>query len=166
MTNLVDEERGRDHLGQNDLLGVSLAILRNIRRMSQSDLAEASGVTNSAISDYERCKVDPQSATLQRLFRAGLDLPISALEETQAFILRIRSQVGAQDDLHQPERTTQETIDLAAFHAEEREIRAEVAILAGEGGRFLARFIRLFFLTLFWMVRSLRGVPRERAQEP
>ena len=42
-------------------LAVTLGILRIIRRMSQSDLATAAGVTNSAISDYERGKVDPQS---------------------------------------------------------------------------------------------------------
>ena len=41
------------------------------RRMSQSELAETAGVTNSAISDYERGKVDPQAATLRELFRQG-----------------------------------------------------------------------------------------------
>ena len=55
MTALPDHElRTRDHLAQTDLLAVTLAILRNIRRMSQSELAEAAGVTNSAVSDYER----------------------------------------------------------------------------------------------------------------
>ena len=79
-----------------DGLAVTLSILRSIRRWSQSELAEAAGVTNSAISDYERGKVDPQTATLRKLLR-GLDLPVSALEETETFILRIRSQVGARD---------------------------------------------------------------------
>ena len=38
--------------------------------MSQSDLAEAAGVTNSAISDYERGKVDPPEAVRSRIEEA------------------------------------------------------------------------------------------------
>jgi transcriptional regulator with XRE-family HTH domain len=159
---LERQDGKEDHLAETDVLAVTLAILRNLRRMSQRDLAEAAGVTNSAVSDYERGKVDPQSSTLRKLFR-GLDLPLSVLEETHVFILRIRSQVGAQGSPHNSRLATQETIDLAAVHAEEKEIWAEVAILAAEGGRFLARFIRVLFLTLFWMARaSRRHLPRER----
>src|SRR5579885_3436063 len=76
----------------NDDLAVTLSILRSIRRWSQSELAEAAGVTNSAISDYERGKVDPQTQTLQKLVRA-LGLPLSALDQTQAFIQMIRAQM-------------------------------------------------------------------------
>jgi transcriptional regulator with XRE-family HTH domain len=122
--------------------------------MTQSELAEAAGVTNSAVSDYERGKVDPQSSTLRKLLR-GLDLPLSVLEETHAFILRICGQVGAQGH-SKPRLLSDKPMDIATGNAEEREIWAEVAILAAEGGRFLARFIRVLFLTLFWMVRSLR----------
>jgi transcriptional regulator with XRE-family HTH domain len=161
LTALPEDESGtRDHLAQTDLLAVTLSILRNIRRMSQSELAEAAGVTNSAVSDYERGKVDPQSLTLRKLFR-GLDLPLSALEETHSFILRIRGQVGGQG--HPKPQISEEPMDLAAVDAEEREIWAEVAILAAEGGRFLARFVRVLFLTLFWMVRSLRVGKTERS---
>ena len=78
----------------NDDLAVTLSILRIIRRWSQSELAEAAGVTNSAISDYERGKVDPQTQTLQKLIRA-LGLPLSALDQTQAFIQMIRAQMSA-----------------------------------------------------------------------
>jgi len=157
MTAALEREEGEtDHLALSDLLAVSLAILRIIRRLSQSDLATAAGVTNSAVSDYERGKVDPQTSTLQKLFR-GLNLPLSVLEETQAFILRIRSQVGTRGSSHKPQLAVLGTIDTAAVHAEEREIAAEVAILAVEGGRCVARFIRVLFLTLFWMARSSRG---------
>src|SRR4051794_31807821 len=145
---ILEREEGKaGHLAETDLLAVTLAILRNIRRMSQRDLAAAAGVTNCAVSDYERGKVDPQSSTLRRLFR-GLDLPLSALEETQTFIQRIRSQVGTQGSAFKPQLAAQETLDIAAIKAEEREIWTEVAILAAEGGRFLARFIRVLFLTL------------------
>src|SRR5712691_745488 len=86
----------------NDDLAVTLSILRIIRRWSQSELAEAAGVTNSAISDYERGKVDPQTQTLQKLVRA-LGLPLSALDQTQSFIQIIRAQMnlgetGVHDD--------------------------------------------------------------------
>jgi transcriptional regulator with XRE-family HTH domain len=55
----------------SDDLAVTLGILRIIRRMSQSDLATAAGVTNSAISDYERGKVDPKSNTLRKISSGG-----------------------------------------------------------------------------------------------
>jgi transcriptional regulator with XRE-family HTH domain len=147
--------RKDDHLARDDHFAVTLAILRIIRRMSQSELAHAAGVTNSAVSDYERGKVDPQAATLRRVLR-GLDLPVSALEECETFILSIRSQVGARGREPSALRT-EEPLDIAALDADEREIWAEVAILAAEGGRFLARFIRLLFLTCFWMARATRG---------
>src|SRR5579864_2233533 len=81
----------------NDDLAVTLSILRIIRRWSQSELAEAAGVTNSAISDYERGRVDPQTKTLQKIIRA-LGLPLSALDQTQAFILSVRSQMAADEE--------------------------------------------------------------------
>src|SRR3954454_22743232 len=82
----------------NDDLAVTLSILRIIRRWSQSELAEAAGVTNSAISDYARGKVDPQTQTLQKLVRA-LGLPLSALDQTQAFIHLIRAQMATGEGL-------------------------------------------------------------------
>jgi transcriptional regulator with XRE-family HTH domain len=140
---------------RDDHFAVTLAILRIIRRMSQGDLAEKAVVTNSAVSDYERGKVDPQAVTLRKLFQ-GLDLPISVLDETRAFIERIRSQVGAEGEHRHQRLAALEAVDVTAVNAEEAEIWSEVAILAAEGGRFLSRFIRLLFLTLFWMARSSR----------
>jgi transcriptional regulator with XRE-family HTH domain len=123
---------------KNDDLAVTLAMLRIIRRWSQSELAEAAGVTNSAISDYERGKVDPQTQTLQKLVRA-LGLPLSALDQAQAFIQMIQSQmsapVEAEDSPHfssAPETSP-----------EEREMRAEIALIASEGGRFASRLTRM-----------------------
>jgi transcriptional regulator with XRE-family HTH domain len=122
----------------NDDLAVTLSILRIVRRWSQSELAEAAGVTNSAISDYERGKVDPQTQTLQKLIRA-LGLPLSALDQTQAFIQMIRAQMSALG----------EAGDSAHFSGapeispEERELRAEIAVIASEGGRFASRLTRL-----------------------
>ncbi len=121
----------------NDDLAVTLSILRIVRRWSQSELAEAAGVTNSAISDYERGKVDPQTQTLQKLIRA-LGLPLSALDQTQAFIQMIRAQMSESG----------EAGDSASFSGApeispgERELRAEIALIASEGGRFASRLTR------------------------
>jgi transcriptional regulator with XRE-family HTH domain len=130
----------------SDDLAVTLGILRTIRRMSQSDLAEAAGVTNSAISDYERGRVDPQSQTLRKLLR-GLDLPVSILDQAQAFIETVRSQVGARVQ-GQPEPAPAVALDLPGEVGLDLKLRTEVALLASEGARFAARFIRLLFLVL------------------
>jgi transcriptional regulator with XRE-family HTH domain len=135
----------------NDDLAVTLSILRIVRRWSQSELAEAAGVTNSAISDYERGKVDPQTQTLQKLIRA-LGLPLSALDQTQAFIQTIQAQMStpaeAEDSPHfsgAPE-----------ISPEERELRAEIAQIASEGGRFASRLTRTV-LELLAQGRAERG---------
>ena len=146
---------------RDDYFAVTLAILRNIRRMSQSALADRAKVTSSAVSDYERGRVDPQAVTLRKLFN-GLDLPISVLDETRAFIERIRSQVGAEGGPRRERLAALEALEVTAVSAEEEEIWSEVLILAAEGGRFLTRFIRLLFLTFFWMARVPREVRRVR----
>jgi transcriptional regulator with XRE-family HTH domain len=122
-----------------DDLAVTLAILRIIRRWSQSELAEVAGVTNSAISDYERGKVDPQTQTLQKLVRA-LGLPLSSLDQTQAFIQMIRAQMdhGGSGDSAEGRFS-----NAAAISPREREVRAEIAQIASEGGRFASRLTRL-----------------------
>src|SRR5947199_9509365 len=104
----------------NEDLAVTLAILRNIRRWSQSELAQAAEVTNSAVSDYERGKVDPQTQTLQKLVRA-LGLPLSALDQTQAFIQIIRAQMV---DSTGPDSGGR-GFSAAAVSAEEREMKAD-----------------------------------------
>jgi transcriptional regulator with XRE-family HTH domain len=128
---------------KNDDLAVTLAILRIIRRFSQSELAEAAGVTNSAISDYERGKVDPQTQTLQKLVRA-LGLPLSALDQAQAFIQSIQAQMSPSElAAHQVEGNPLGFSSAAALSPEERARRAEIAEVASEGGRFASRLTRL-----------------------
>jgi transcriptional regulator with XRE-family HTH domain len=137
----------------NDDLAVTLSILRIVRRWSQSELAEAAGVTNSAISDYERGKVDPQTQTLQKLVRA-LGLPLSALDQTQAFIQIIRAQMNMGDSQLGPgEGGSQPFSNAAALSPKEREVRAEIAQIASEGGRFASRLTRL-------MLELMAGSPK------
>ena len=136
----------------NDDLAVTLSILRIIRRWSQSELAEAAGVTNSAISDYERGKVDPQSQTLQKLVRA-LGLPLSALDQTQAFLQIIRAQMTISETA--PEEGSTAFSNAAALSPRDREIRAEIAQIASEGGRFASRLTRM----LLELMASSAGAP-------
>ena len=121
----------------NDDLAVTLSILRIVRRWSQSELAEAAGVTNSAISDYERGKVDPQTQTLQKLIRA-LGLPLSALDQTQAFIQGIRAQMSVPGE----GKDSPYFSGAPEISPEERELRAEIAQIASDGGRFASRLTR------------------------
>ena len=126
----------------NDDLAVSLAILRNIRRWSQSELAEAAKVTNSAISDYERGKVDPQSATLQRMLRA-FGLPLSALDQTLAFIYMIRSQMAVGETPAGADAGAPAARTGGPLTPRDHEMQLEIAQVASEGGRFASRLTRL-----------------------
>ena len=143
---------------KNDDLAVTLAILRIIRRFSQSELAEAAGVTNSAISDYERGKVDPQTQTLQKLVRA-LGLPLSALDQTQAFIQILRAQMSAPAG----EKDSPHFSSAPEISPEERELRAEIALIASEGGRFASRLTRMILeLLAQGRAEGRRSGPPER----
>jgi transcriptional regulator with XRE-family HTH domain len=145
-------ERARPPGTSNRDLAISLAILRSIAELSQGELAESAGVTNSAISDYERAKVDPQTQTLQKLLRA-LNLPLSALDDTQAFIFRIRAQRNA----HSAEATTvsaEGAFSAATLSPARRAQRIVIAEIASEAGRFASRFVH-FLLELLAQGRSL-----------
>jgi transcriptional regulator with XRE-family HTH domain len=131
-------EPGRSLGATSDDFGVTLAILRIIRRWSQSELAEAAGVTNSAISDYERGKVDPQTQTLQKLVRA-LGLPLSALDQTHSFILLVRAQMVGDEP---PSAVGDPAFSAAAsVSPAEHSRRMETARIASDGGRFFTSFI-------------------------
>jgi transcriptional regulator with XRE-family HTH domain len=128
-TSILEQLPEEDFFPRNDYFAVSLTILRAVCRMSQGDLAVAAGVTNSAISDYERGKVDPQSQTLHKLLR-GLKLPLSILEETYAFIELVRGQVGASGSGIAP-------------RSEPDDRTREIAVVSAEVGRTAARVTRL-----------------------
>jgi transcriptional regulator with XRE-family HTH domain len=70
--------------------GVALLILRTIRGLTQEELGKRAGVRSPSISGYESGKVAPELRTLKELLRA-LDFPLSALEETERFVRRMRS---------------------------------------------------------------------------
>jgi transcriptional regulator with XRE-family HTH domain len=67
-----------------------LAILRTVRGWTKDDLARASGVSPSSISDYERGQREPELATLRRLL-AAMGYPLGALDLTRDYIERLWS---------------------------------------------------------------------------
>ena len=146
---------GGEGMSQSEDLAVTLSILRIIRRWSQSELAEEAGVTNSAISDYERGKVDPQTQTLQKLVRA-LGLPLSALDQTQAFIQIIQAQMNREPDGGDGAGAPLFS-DASALSPEEREMRSEIAQIASEGGRFASRLTRIALELLAAKVAPAQG---------
>jgi transcriptional regulator with XRE-family HTH domain len=125
---------------RTDDLAITLAILRIIRRWSQSELADAAGVTNSAISDYERGKVDPQTQTLRKLIRA-LGLPLSALDQTQAFIQTIQAQMSADDAVVLA--AGEPAFSAAGGSPALRARRVEIAQAASDAGRCASRLVQL-----------------------
>jgi transcriptional regulator with XRE-family HTH domain len=66
-------------------VGRAISILRVVRGWSQDDLARASGVRPSAISDYERCRKLPGLAILRRLLEA-MGFPLAAIDYTRLYI--------------------------------------------------------------------------------
>ena len=125
----------------SDDLAISLTLLRAIRRVSQNELADLAGVTNSAVSDYERGKVDPQSQTLGKLLHA-LRLPLCALDHSADFIRLIRA-VGLGEAMGESPAAPAE---LALVSAKSRELRKEIAQVAMEGGRLAGRLLHLLLL--------------------
>lgn len=122
-------------------IGVVIHILRVIRGLSQGGLARVSEVRNSSISNYERSKAVPKFETIQKL-AAGLGLPLSAVEEAQEFIRRMRSlaatggapDTGAVEELEaRPRFALRDAADL----------QAEVEQVSTDAGRMASRMTRL-----------------------
>jgi transcriptional regulator with XRE-family HTH domain len=122
-------------------LAVSLSIFRITREWSQSELAEAAGVTNSAISDYERGKVDPQTQTLLKILRA-LGLPLSALDDTQSFIVRLRAKMSLEPAGESAETAFSASPAVPAVSPARRALRLQIAEVASEAGRVCSRLVQ------------------------
>jgi transcriptional regulator with XRE-family HTH domain len=71
-------------------LGISLTILRAVRGLTQQELGQLAGVRAPSLSDYELGKMVPGLRTLKLLLGA-MDLPLSALEETEQFVERMNT---------------------------------------------------------------------------
>lgn len=129
-------------------VGTVIQVLRVVRGLSQGDLARQSGVRNSSISNYERGKAEPKFDTLQKLAK-GLELPFSAMEETQRFIDHIGSL--------QESETLSTAADLAVPGSD---VNAEADRIAQDAGRVVQRLVTLVVRLL---QRSSEGVDRPKS---
>jgi transcriptional regulator with XRE-family HTH domain len=70
---------------------LTLAILRLSRGWSQDQVARATGLTNSAISEYERGKKVPELRNVRKIV-AALGYRLSAIERTEDFLADLRAE--------------------------------------------------------------------------
>jgi transcriptional regulator with XRE-family HTH domain len=77
-------------LSLDDEVTLTITLLRQVRGWNQDDLAKASGVGNSAISDYERSRKLPELATLGRLLDA-MGFPLAAIDVTRQYVETLRA---------------------------------------------------------------------------
>jgi transcriptional regulator with XRE-family HTH domain len=73
-------------------LGLAIFLARTLRGWNQTDLADASGLTNSMISEFERGRRNPSEKSLQRLADA-LNIPLPALYNLIPILERFRETV-------------------------------------------------------------------------
>jgi transcriptional regulator with XRE-family HTH domain len=85
-------------------LALSLTLLRLSRGWNQDTLAKASGVTNSALSEYERGKKTPELKTLFKIVSA-LGYSLSALERSAGFLAELRAESLLEVQLVEPDGT-------------------------------------------------------------
>jgi len=127
--------------------GVSLAltVLRVVRGWNQDDLAKASGIRNSAVSDYERGRKVPELKTLERLVSA-MGYPLSAIDQVRVFVEALRSG-RALFDSALPRRAAPEISggDPMPAPAGPAALEFEVEQVSAEMGRAVARLTRVMF---------------------
>jgi len=70
---------------------LALTILRLSRGWSQDRVAKATGITNSALSEYERGKKVPELKSLQKIV-AALGYRLSAIERAEDFLRELRAE--------------------------------------------------------------------------
>jgi transcriptional regulator with XRE-family HTH domain len=75
---------------EDEELDIALIILRAARRWKQNDLARASGIGNSSISDYERKKKAPGRKNLRKML-AAMGYREGVLELTHWFLHELRT---------------------------------------------------------------------------
>src|SRR5215467_7198151 len=81
---------GSSGSSEDEELDVLLVILRSALRWKQNDLAEASGIGNSSISDYERRKKVPGRKNLRKLLDA-MGFQPGVLDFTRRFLHELRT---------------------------------------------------------------------------
>jgi len=122
-------------------IGLVLSILRSVRGWNQDDLAKASGVRNSSISDYERGRKVPGLGALKRLLDA-LEFPWAAIDLTRRYVETLRA------SLHAGSPLTQEPMAAAASRLSEASVRWEIEQAGSDLARAVGRVVKLALLLL------------------
>ena len=73
-------------------LGLAIFLARTLRGWSQTDLADASGLTSSMVSEYERGRRNPSKKSLESLLEA-MDIPLESLHRVIPTLERFRDAV-------------------------------------------------------------------------
>jgi transcriptional regulator with XRE-family HTH domain len=124
-------------------LSTALAVLRVVRGWTQEDLADASGVRASALSDYERGRKTPEFKTLQRVIGA-MGYPLSAVDRAQSFVYSLRADPAQADR----ERGKGDSRPLDDVLESTEAFRWEIEAASAEAGRVVSRLARLMLILL------------------
>jgi tetratricopeptide (TPR) repeat protein/DNA-binding XRE family transcriptional regulator len=116
--------------------GLSLAVLRVGRGWSQADLARASGVPASSISQYEGGKKLPELASLMRMLSA-MGYGFSDLDRARMFVLESRLQRGAAE--------ARQTVDTEPCRHSDS-FAQRIASLTAEAGAAVSRLMEALAL--------------------
>jgi len=143
-------------------VGVVIHVLRVVRGLSQGDLARLSGVRNSSISNYERGKSMPKLETLEKLAQ-GLELPVSAMEETQEFIRRMRNRTAGSGLSSGFSRDWGLESGSSEAPADSASLGSEMDRLSRDAGRVTTQILRLALGML--ALREEGGEERTRASD-
>jgi transcriptional regulator with XRE-family HTH domain len=129
-------------------VSVALIVLRVVRGWNQDDLAKASGIRNSAVSDYERGRKMPELKTLEQLVSA-MGYPLSAIDQARVFIQALRSGSALFDStlLRRPHSGASDD-DQASGPEGPAALQWEVEQVSAEMGRAVSRMTRVMFALL------------------
>ncbi|HLX10670.1 MAG TPA: helix-turn-helix transcriptional regulator [Thermoanaerobaculia bacterium] len=147
-------------------MSVALAVLRVVRGWNQDDLAKASGVRNSAVSDYERGRKVPELRTLERLVSA-MGYPLAAIDQVRMFIEALRSGNRLFDStLLMPPAVERSGDGQTQAPNATAPLQWEVEQVSAEVGRAVSRMIRVMFaLTAAAHVEVAETNPRARGRD-
>jgi transcriptional regulator with XRE-family HTH domain len=86
-----------------DEIGIVLSILRCARGWSQEELGSSSGMGSTAVSSYECGHAVPAVKEVVRLV-AAMGYPLAALDDTRAYLERLRAGSSIPVPVHLPLR--------------------------------------------------------------
>jgi transcriptional regulator with XRE-family HTH domain len=124
---------------EDEELDVMLVILRSALRWKQNDLAAASGIGNSSISDYERKKKVPGRKNLRKLLDAMGYQP-SVLDYTRRFLHELRTAQRLPEGEAGPAPSA---ADRPEAISAETALLARVEQVSSEAGRAAENIVRL-----------------------